>query len=221
VAQCTHEVEVRAVARAAEDIEGLVRFQDLVGNGRLSVTIESEERAARYQGIVALESGSLADCIESYFATSEQLPTRLVLAADAETAGGVLLQKMPAANAQGEAGAALSQQAWETMQSRLEQIEVAQWRRDPPEELLPVIAGEFDLRLFAATAVRFTCRCSQARVAGLLRSLGPEELHDILAEQGAVTVTCEFCGRPYRFDSIDVEQLFSGGASPDTPHSLN
>ncbi|HYC10485.1 MAG TPA: Hsp33 family molecular chaperone HslO, partial [Steroidobacteraceae bacterium] len=60
-------------------------------------------------------------------------------------------------------------------------------------------------------------RCSQGRVAALLRALGPEEVRDVLREQGAVTVTCEFCHRPYRFDPIDVEVLFSEGPSGGSP----
>jgi molecular chaperone Hsp33 len=69
--------------------------------------------------------------------------------------------------------------------------------------------------------VHFACHCDVLRVANVLRSLGLEELRAILAEQGAVTVTCEFCGRPYRFDAIDIERLFAAGASPETPQSLN
>ena len=71
-------------------------FRQLVGRrAGCSSPIEAEERSARYQGIVALQGDDLAGCLENYFATSEQLPTRLALAADAPAAGGVLLQKMP------------------------------------------------------------------------------------------------------------------------------
>jgi molecular chaperone Hsp33 len=69
--------------------------------------------------------------------------------------------------------------------------------------------------------VRFGCRCNSARVEGVLRALGSDEIRSILAEQGAVTVTCEFCGRPYRFDAIDAERLFSQGSSPEAPLTLN
>jgi molecular chaperone Hsp33 len=75
--------------------------------------------------------------------------------------------------------------------------------------------------LFSPTEVRFECRCSRERVTGLLRSLGSEELRSILAEEGAVTVTCEFCSRPYRFDAVDVERLLAGGTAPDAPASMN
>ena len=222
VAQCTHEFVIRAVARYDDGIDGAVAFRQLVGDGRLTVTIEAEERSARYQGIVALAGATLAECLENYFATSEQLPTRIALAADHVSGVGVLLQKLPAAaGAQGEAIAAVSQQVWEDLQSRVATLDASLLRLAAAEEVLQRVCGEHDCRLFKGSPVRFACRCSEGRVAGLLRSLGPDEMRSILAEQGAVTVTCEFCGRPYRFDAIDVERLFSGSANPEAPHSLN
>jgi molecular chaperone Hsp33 len=68
--------------------------------------------------------------------------------------------------------------------------------------------------------VKFECRCSRERVANVLRSLGVEEVRSVIAEQGAVTVTCEFCQKPYKFDPIDAEQLFTGGA-PRGSSSIN
>jgi molecular chaperone Hsp33 len=222
VAQCTHEFVIRAVARFDDGIDGAIAFRQLVGDGRLTVTIEADERSARYQGIVALAGATLAECLENYFATSEQLPTRIALAADHVSGGGVLLQKLPAAaGTQGEALAAVSQQVWEDLQSRVATLDASLLRLGAAEEVLQRVCGEHDCRLFQGSPVRFACRCSEGRVAGLLRSLGPDEMRSILAEQGAVTVTCEFCGRPYRFDAIDVERLFSGGANPEAPHSLN
>jgi molecular chaperone Hsp33 len=221
VAQCTHEYDVRAVARVDETAADAVDYRQLVGNGRLTVTIESEERSMRYQGIVALEGDTLAACLENYFATSEQLPTRLILIADSERACGVLIQKMPAASAQGEAQAAVSQTVWEELETRLQDLPVSTLRDASAQQVLQDVCGDYDCRLFAASQVRFACRCNQARVASVLRALGPQEIRDILAEQGAVTVTCEFCGRPYSFDVVDIERLFTQGASPDPPLSLN
>ncbi len=221
VAQCTHRFEIRAVARAAEGAAGAASFRELVGDGRLTVAIEAEERAARYQGVVGLEGAGLAACLEAYFAASEQLPTRIALTADGARTGGVLLQKLPSSPAQGEALAAVSQDVWESLQSQMPLLAAPLLRLGTAEEVLQRVCGEHDCRLFARAPVRFACRCSQARVADLLRSLGAEEMRAILAEQGSATVTCEFCGRPYRFDAIDIERLFTEGASPDTPRSLN
>jgi molecular chaperone Hsp33 len=221
VAQCTHDFEVRAVADTHPGAGTARNFRELVGDGRLTVTIESQERATRYQGIVSLAGESLAACLESYFATSEQLPTRLSLFADASRAAGVLIQKMPAASTQGEALAAVSQEVWEDAQSNLQAVGPALLRDCDAQQVLKSICRDRDCRLFSATALRFGCRCNTSRVEGVLRALGEEEIRDILAEQGAVTVTCEFCGRPYRFDAIDTERLFSRGASPEAPLTLN
>jgi len=221
VAQCTHDFDIRAIARADEGIEGSVSFRELIGQGRLTVTIESEDRSERYQGIVSLEGETLSDCLENYFATSEQLPTRLALFADSDRASGVLLQKMPSASSQGEALAAVSQTVWEDSQARVRALDPALLRDGSAQQIVNRICGDHDCRLFSAHPIRFACRCSSARVSAVLRALGADELRSILAEQGLVTVTCEFCGRPYRYDAIDVERLFSQAPSPEPPQSLN
>jgi molecular chaperone Hsp33 len=221
VAQCTHDFVIRAVARFDDGIDAPVAFRQLTGDGRMTVTVEAEERASRYQGIVALQGATLAECLENYFATSEQLPTRIALAADSVSAAGLLLQKLPAAGNQGEALAAVSQEVWEDLQPRLAALDASLLRLGSAEQVLQSVCGEHDCRLFQGAPVQFACRCSEGRVAGLLRSLGSAEMRSILAEQGAVTVTCEFCGRPYRFDAIDVERLFTDGANPEPPHSVN
>jgi molecular chaperone Hsp33 len=232
VAQCTHDFCVRGVARLREGAalagaaagasgDAAMDFSALVGNGRLTVSIEAEERAARYQGIVALEGDSLGACLTSYFASSEQLPTRIALSADAVHGAGVLLQKMPEAASYGEARGARSQQVWDDVERNLTALGPALLHAREAEPLLQRVCGKHDGRVFSPTAVRFACRCSQPRVAALLRALGEEEVRDILAEQGAVTVTCEFCGRPYRFDAIDVARLFGDAAGPAPPPSVN
>jgi len=221
VAQCTHALQVRAVARTADTLLEEPSFAQLIGHGRLSVTVENDEQAARYQGIVSLEGSNFAACLENYFATSEQLPTSVALGADATHAAGVLLQRMPLSNAHGEALGAVAQDVWEQLQRRVAALEAPLLLRGTSEQVVQHICAEHDSRLFAPAAVRFACRCSTDRVEVLLRALGLAEMRSIVAEQGTVTVTCEFCGRPYRFDAIDVERLFTGAASPEVPHSLN
>jgi molecular chaperone Hsp33 len=215
VAQCTHDFRLRAVARyeaaavaalAAES--GAALFHGLTGaNSRITVTVEADERHQRYQGIVPLGGDSLAESLEAYFASSEQLPTRVVLSADSTHAAGMLVQKLPdPARASSEDVAA----AWDSAQRGIAGIAPGQLHQSSLEGLLETGFPGHDLRVFRGSAVRFECRCSPARVSGLLRALGPEEVRDVLKEQGSVTVTCEFCHRPYRFDPIDVDALFAG-----------
>jgi molecular chaperone Hsp33 len=209
------------VARAPEIVVGEPDFRQLVGDGRLSVTVEADERSSRYQGIVALEGRTMAECIENYFATSEQLPTRIALAADSQHSAGLLLQNLPQSATSGEAAGALAREVWDSLSTRVAALEAPLLRLGSAEQVLQRVCAEHDCRLFAGAPVKFVCRCDAARVRNVLRSLGAEELRSILDEQGAVSVTCEFCGRPYQFDAIDVERLFATGASPESPQSLN
>lgn len=222
VAQCTDRFQLRAVAHHdLAEAEG-VGFAGLVGTGRLVVTVHSEQTTAHYQGIVPLEGDSLAACLERYFESSEQLPTRLVLAADAERAGGTLLQRLPSGAVGGEGSGALLQQAWEDLCSGFDSLSPEQLLAAAAEESLRRVFGTHDCRLFGPTAVRFACRCSTERVASLVRSLGVEEARAALASEGALTVTCEFCGRDYRYDAVDIAQLFAAdGALQQPPSSFN
>jgi molecular chaperone Hsp33 len=230
VAQCTHDFRLRAVARfdegAVEAIsagpsraapsgvgpsqdgasQGADAFRQLVGTkGRVAVTVEADERSMRYQGIVPLSGGSLADSLEAYFASSEQLPTRLILAADDERGAGVLVQKVPGTAMENESEL---EETWKETQRGIEQLSAADLLACPVEELLERGFAEHDMRLFRGAPVQFECRCNQGRVAGLLRALGADEVRDVLQEQGSVTVTCEFCHRPYKFDAAAVHALF-------------
>ena len=216
VAQCSHDFRLRGMARAEAPPPAEADFRALVGDGRLTVTIEAEERAARYQGIVPLEGATLAASLESYFATSEQLPTRLALSADAHGAAGLLLQKLPA-SASGEARAAEVQHVWEELEAGVRRLPRELLLHGGVDAVLRSVFAAHDCRLFAPQPVRFECRCSAARVAGMLRALGRAELQAVLAEQGAVSVTCEFCQRQYRFDAIDVEGLFRPDPGPAPP----
>lgn len=231
VAQCTHDFRVRALVRVEDpalDAAGaqargsLTReaFRGLVGEGgRLAVTVEASERGGRYQGIVPLAGESLSACLEQYFASSEQLPTRVRLAADELHAAGLLIQQLPGRRAAAEGED--TEAAWQDAQRGIRTVERTELLDSPVERVLTRNFGQQDLRLFSGVPVRFECRCNPQRVVRLLRALGPEEVRDVLKEQGAVTVTCDFCNRPYRFDAIDVEGLFSPGVDPSAPSSLH
>lgn len=233
VAQCTHDLKLRAVARFdAQRVEG--GFQALVGDGQLAVTLEAEG-GARYQGIVPLAGGSLAAALERYFEGSEQLPTTVVLAADDARAAGMLVQRMPLsggrAAAQGSGadapGALAAREAeaaatLEATRDALAGFAAGELLARPVDELLKRACAGHDLRLHPGQRVEFRCRCSVERVSGMLRALGEAELDGIIAEQGAVTVTCEFCHRPWRFEAREVAGLFGGADRPvDGSGALN
>jgi molecular chaperone Hsp33 len=220
VAQCTHDYRLRAVARCDEAaVEAIADdrqvFRKLVGTeGRFAVTVEADEKSMRYQGIVPLTGRSLAESLETYFASSEQLPTRVLLAADDACGAGVLVQKLPDPTHADESD---MKAIWDDAQRGIQRLSATELLQSPVEKLLERGFGRHDMRLFRGAPVQFQCRCSQGRVAGLLRALGADEVRDVLHEQGAVTVTCEFCHRPYRFDAVDVEALFADSAPGEGP----
>ena len=218
VAQCTHDYKLRAVAQFDEAAFGdssVQTFRRMVGTeGRVTVTVEANEHGTRYQGIVPLTGESLAESLETYFAASEQLPTRVLLAADGERGAGMLVQQLP----QRTTEESEVREVWDQAQRAIERLSPAELLECPVEELLGRGFRDQDLRLFGGAPVAFECRCSDGRITSLLRALGEREVRSILEEQGAVTVTCEFCHRPYRFEAEAVAALFADeqapGASP-------
>jgi molecular chaperone Hsp33 len=221
VAQATDQRTLRGVAQVADDAATRgAAFHEQIDGGRLVVSVEQGEGVAPWQGIVPLDGDSLAACLAHYFEVSEQLPTVLVLAANADAAAGLLLQKLPAPAGQGEAAAASAQDLWEEAIAVFATLGAEELLAVEPELLLRRLFGAHDVRLFEAERVAFACRCDRERVAALLRGLGREEVESILAEQGMVTVTCEFCQKPYRFDAVDAAQLFLP-ASAEGKASLN
>jgi molecular chaperone Hsp33 len=220
VAHCTDHHAVRGVARWRGDL--LPRELDaLTGGGQVTVTLDSPDRSARYQGVVPLSGARIATCLEDYFRRSEQLPTRLWLAATAERATGLLLQRLPG-GARAEAGEDLvalasGDEDWERVLALAGTLSERELLELPGREILRRLFHEEDLRLFEPAPVYFQCTCSRERVAGILRSLGKGELDGVLAERGHVEVRCEFCNRAYRFDAVDVAGLFretAGGRAP-------
>ncbi len=223
IAQATHELQVRAMAQVREGaaVADDSDFRTLVGEGRLVVTVDTHDDTPPWQGVVPLTGDSLAASLEYYFEHSEQLATRLLLEADDQQAAGLLLQRLPNPAQTGEGSAAQWQALWEEASLFMGTVQGPELLATPITTLLPLVFGEHDLRLFDASQVRYRCRCDRQRVGGLLRSLGEAESREVLAEQGAITVTCEFCQKPYRFDVIDVEQLFAPVPLPTAGQSLN
>jgi molecular chaperone Hsp33 len=222
LAQCTSGLGVRGLARYQEDAERVAdaaierRVADLIGAGNLTVTLETDEGAHRYQGIVPITGERLTESLQGYFENSEQLPTRLWLYADAQGASGMLLQRLPGESGGGsKAGDAEVDDAWRRVQLIGDTLTREELRTLTDLEILRRLFNEDDLRLFEPAPVYFRCRCSRERVAGMLQGLGEPETRAILAERGAVEVRCDFCNRAYVFDAVDVARLFNAGASSD------
>jgi molecular chaperone Hsp33 len=222
LAQCTSGLGVRGLARHRDLGSGSsANIRDLVGEGNLTVTLETDSGAQRYQGIVPIEGERLADSLQAYFQNSEQLPTRLWLHADAEGASGMLLQKLPGAGSAAAADTAAIEDAWRRIQLIADTLTPEELRTLADTEILHRLFNEDDLRLFEPSPVYFRCRCSRERVAGMLQGLGEAETRSVIAERGKVEVHCDFCNRAYVFDAVDVAELFKASVAADRGSSVH
>ena len=210
--QCTDGLGVRGLARFREDGHDRSKFGAMFGSGTLTVTLETESAAQRYQGIVPITGGRLSEALQLYFENSEQLPTRLWLHADAQGASGMLLQRLPAEFSE------QIEDDWRRVQIIGDTLTAEELRTLSDQEILHRLFNEDDVRLYEPAPVYFRCRCSRERVAGMLQGLGEQENQSIIAERGEVEVRCDFCNRAYTFDAVDVAQLFNAGvaAAPGT-----
>jgi molecular chaperone Hsp33 len=209
-AECTDQGRLRGLARWSGELPAPLALSALP-QAVMAITIGHAERGQRYQGLVALERPGLAGALENYFRQSEQLPAKLVLAADGGHAVGLMLQKLP-----GEGGhdAVEDADAWPRIEHLTNTLDAAELLATAPEQLLYRLYHEESVRLFEPRPLAFGCSCSRGRVEAMLRSLGREEVQATLdAQGGEIEVTCEFCARQYRFDRIDAEHLLGGGGA--------
>jgi len=204
--QCSTEGRVRGVARMRERNQLLDLNQAI-----LAINLEPQDGGAPYQGIIEMDQDGLVSALERYFQQSEQLATRFWLIADPHQCSGLMLQKMPAVSPDPDAWNRLNQLA-----ATLSAYELQTY--DSPR-LIKSLFHRDNVRLFGASGLAFGCSCSESKVLGVLYSLGHEEINGLIEERGLVEVCCEYCGRAYQFDRIDVSRLFSGqpGYPLDSP----
>lgn len=215
VVQATSDNTVRGLARWNKEIPDNADFQDLLTDGRIIITIEPNDGGERYQSIVSLNGGSLADSLASYFETSEQLQTRLWLAADDQTATGLLLQRLPDSDTN-KHSIESEDESWNRTLALTETISSEELLTLDHKTILHRLYHEEELRLFDAESIEFKCQCSQQKVEQMVTSLGEHEARDIISQQGKIEVDCEFCNSHYVVDNIDVERLFNNASTPST-----
>jgi molecular chaperone Hsp33 len=211
VVECNDQRGMRAIAKWNGPLDANADLQELAPAGRCVITLDPRDAARMYQGIVALEKGSIAELLEHHMQNSEQLATRLWLAADGERAGGIMLQKLPAAGD----GADDSWHRATLLASTVRPRELLELEVEP---LLSKLFADEEVRLFGAHPVSFSCGCSETRVANALLLIGQSEVEQVLDEQGSVEVACEFCNRKYSFDRAKALGLFARGESTPTMH---
>jgi molecular chaperone Hsp33 len=211
-------VKMREGAEVPEDAD-LRALVNVGGRGRFAVTLEPREREPGqqpYQGIVPFEGETVAEVLEHYMQRSEQLPTRLWLAADGERACGLLLQRLPeeGGRAAPPAQGPRDDDGWPRLCQLADTLERGELLGLPPAQVLHRLFWQERLHAFDRRGCSFGCRCSREKVGAMLRMLGREEIASILEERGTIEVRCEFCNLAYDFDAVDSAWLFT----PTPPH---
>ncbi|MEO7935180.1 MAG: Hsp33 family molecular chaperone HslO [Dokdonella sp.] len=210
-AECTHDGGLRGIARC-EDGATDQQINLSSAQAQLALTIENHQTDARYQGLVAVESSTLAGAFETYFERSEQLPSRILLVERDGRCAGLMLQKI--------ADSALSNDpdAWNRISHLLATLSDSELLDLPVETLLLRLFHDEGVVLQEGRSLRFECSCSQERVLVMLRSLGRDQALEALGESSEMEITCEFCNRSYAVDPVDLTGLFSDTPlAPGTP----
>ncbi|MEH6575605.1 MAG: Hsp33 family molecular chaperone HslO [Amphritea sp.] len=212
MAECSHQRDLRAIARFEGDVPEGASFCELLQGGQLVITIEPD-KGKRYQGVVPLEGTTLSQCLETYFSRSEQLPTQIHLVADEQRAAGFLLQVMPA---KGD-----SENDWQHFSHLGATLSDDELLALDNETLLRRLFHEEECRLYDPEPVQFHCDCSHKRTAEVLKYMTQEELEEILKEEGVIEVNCQFCNENYQFDQADIAMLFSGTANIEASDQIH
>jgi len=200
VAECTSDFGMRGTAKWNGTV-GRAPLGELLAAGRCAITLVQADARQSYQGVVDLTGARLAEALEHYMARSEQLDTRLWLCAGVGCCAGLMLQRVPDRPD-------ADPDAWNRAVTLAATVTPDELAGLPAPRLLRRLFAEEDIRLFEARALRFHCSCSPERVSGMLVTLGRAEVESVLADEGRVEVTCEFCNRRYTFDRAACERLF-------------
>ena len=226
VAEVQPDLGFRATAKVVGVVADDARLAAMLnahGKGRCVITLDPQDKsggAQPYQGIVALHGDAgeplqaLSAVLEHYMLQSEQLDTRLILAANDDCAAGLMIQRLPV---EGEGNLERRRreddigisEAFNRIAHLTATLTHGELLTLDADTLLRRLYWEEDVRRFAPLQPRFACRCSRERVRGMLRGLGAPEVEGILAERGEVEIGCDFCGLQYRFDAVDVGELFT------------
>ncbi|MHA2728525.1 Hsp33 family molecular chaperone HslO [Vibrio campbellii] len=202
-----HDQKIRGVARWEGDIADDASLHDMMGKGYLVITIEPK-KGERYQGVVGLEGETLADVIEGYFANSEQLKTRLWIRTGEHEgkahAAGMMIQVMPDGTGTPEDFEHLEQLTATVKNEELFTL--------PANELLYRLYNQDSVRLYEPQPVEFHCGCSRERSGAAIITVERAEINDILAEEGSVSLHCDYCGTSYSFDKAEITELYAQAA---------
>lgn len=202
VSDCTAELQIRGMAQYEKEKVVPSNERKLLGDGRLSVTLEDMKSGQFYQSLVPLEGETLEQIFEHYLAQSEQTIAFLRLKADSGALCGLLLEKLPQADARDPDG-------WNRVTHLASTLTLEETRDAQPYDLLTRVFPEELMRVFRLYEVEYHCPYDETKVKEMLRGLGRKEVEAILAEQGEVVIRNEMCNHEYRFDARAIAELFA------------
>lgn len=219
MAECSNHKNLRGIVRLNPNVELTEELatngglHQLLGQGVLVITVEPKRttnfggKVERYQGIVPMEADNLAGCLEIYFQQSEQLATRIWLAADGKRASGFMIQALPKQLVTDEDE---NKKHWTTITALAETLTPDELLSVDHETLLYRLFHEESVRVYDPSSLTFVCSCSRERTADALMSLGKEDVEALLVEQGDITIDCQFCNKHYVFKAEEVRKLIGG-----------
>ncbi len=202
VADCTAELRIRGMAHYEEKRNLLKNERELLGDGRLSVTLEDLKSGQLYQSVVPLEGETLEQIFGHYLSQSEQTTAFLRLHADRGALCGLLLEKLPQADSRDPDG-------WNRVTHLAATLTLDETRDAQPYDLLTRVFPEELMRVFRLYPVEYHCPYDEGKVKDMLLGLGLQEVEAILAEQGQVVIRNEMCNHEYRFDARAIAELFA------------
>lgn len=222
VVECDSDLKLRATAKLSEGAEvsddaTLPELVNATGNGRFVITLDPKDKLPGqqpYQGIVPLDGDTVAVVIENYMLRSEQLDTRLWLAADDNVSRGLLLQKLP--NSGGKTVAVEDDiETWDRSVMLASTLRTEELLSTDIDTLMRRLFWEETIRVFDPVHPQFHCSCNREKVGNMLKMLGKPEVESALDELGQLSIDCDFCGKNYAFDKVDCAQLFVAETTAD------
>lgn len=200
VMDCDEQLRLRGMARAEPGIAP-GSLQTLLGEGALTLTLDTADMREPYQSHVPIEGDTLATAFEHYLAQSEQLPTRLWLAAGPDAAAGLFLQALPGAHARDADG-------WNRVQTLADTVRAEELLELGAIKLIERLFTEEDVRVYDPRPVSYFCPYDPAKIHAMLRGVGRAECEAILGEQGEIRVHDDICNHEYVLDAAAVAALF-------------
>lgn len=221
IAECRNNLSIRAIAKynkqKLEVVESRLqhsesgsdqpaKLSDLLAGGSLIITIE-QNKGQRYQGIVAIKGDSIASMLENHLMQSEQLKTKIMLACNKNKATGLLIQELPHQSD-------THIQQWEKLSLLVNTLSEQELLTLHSEKIIYRLFHQYDIRQFNPEPVTFKCTCSHQKVSNMLLSLDYQEAINMIHQSEYIEVSCEFCNKLYRFDELDITEIFSSQKKP-------